>query len=162
MDIVGRIDHWGGTTPDHPAYISGGRRLTYGELCRRSDVLAAHLAGSLPGKAPVVVLGHKESELLIAYLGAVRSVRAYVPVDTAVPPQRIERIVTLGGSRWSLVRHVYLPSVATWVLGNLKIAVGFAFTGACVGEFVAATHGPLGIEARELRIGGSSCPRLAP
>jgi NitT/TauT family transport system permease protein len=53
----------------------------------------------------------------------------------------VERVVTLGGTRWSLVRHVYLPSVASWVLGNLKIAVGFAFTGACVGEFVAATHG---------------------
>jgi len=53
----------------------------------------------------------------------------------------VERVVTLGGDRWALVRHVYLPSVASWVLGNLKIAVGFAFTGACVGEFVAATHG---------------------
>jgi sulfonate transport system permease protein len=53
----------------------------------------------------------------------------------------IERVITLGGNRWSLVRHVYLPSVAAWVLGNLKIAVGFAFTGACVGEFVAATRG---------------------
>jgi NitT/TauT family transport system permease protein len=53
----------------------------------------------------------------------------------------VERVITLGGSRWSLVRHVYLPSVAAWVLGNLKIAVGFAFTGACVGEFVAATRG---------------------
>src|SRR5262249_4047149 len=42
---------------------------------------------------------------------------------------------------WALVRHVYLPSVASWVLGNLKIAVGFALTGACVGEFVAATEG---------------------
>ena len=53
----------------------------------------------------------------------------------------VERVITLGGDRWSLVRHVYLPSVASWVLGNLKIAVGFAFTGACVGEFVAATQG---------------------
>jgi NitT/TauT family transport system permease protein len=53
----------------------------------------------------------------------------------------VERVITLGGNRWSLVRHVYLPSVTAWVLGNLKIAVGFAFTGACVGEFVAATHG---------------------
>jgi len=25
--------------------------------------------------------------------------------------------------------------------GSLKVAVGFAFTGACVGEFVAATRG---------------------
>jgi NitT/TauT family transport system permease protein len=53
----------------------------------------------------------------------------------------VERIITLGGNRWSLVRHVYLPSVAAWVLSNLKVAVGFAFTGACVGEFVAATRG---------------------
>ena len=53
----------------------------------------------------------------------------------------VERVITLGGDRWALVRHVYLPSVTAWVLGNLKIAVGFAFTGACVGEFVAATHG---------------------
>ncbi len=53
----------------------------------------------------------------------------------------VERVVTLGGGRWALLRHVYLPSVAAWVLGNLKVAVGFAFTGACVGEFVAATHG---------------------
>jgi len=53
----------------------------------------------------------------------------------------VERIVTLGGGRWELVQHVYLPSVAAWVMGNLKVAVGFAFTGAVVGEFVAATRG---------------------
>jgi NitT/TauT family transport system permease protein len=53
----------------------------------------------------------------------------------------VERIVTLGGGRWALVRHVYLPSVTAWILGNMKVAVGFAFTGAVVGEFVAATSG---------------------
>jgi NitT/TauT family transport system permease protein len=53
----------------------------------------------------------------------------------------VERIITLGGGRWDLVRHVYLPSVASWVLGSMKVAVGFAFTGACVGEFVAASRG---------------------
>jgi NitT/TauT family transport system permease protein len=53
----------------------------------------------------------------------------------------VDRVVTLGGNRWALLQHVYLPSVAAWVLGNLKVAVGFAFTGACVGEFVAASRG---------------------
>jgi NitT/TauT family transport system permease protein len=53
----------------------------------------------------------------------------------------VDRIVTLGGNRWALLQHGYLPSVAAWVLGNLKVAVGFAFTGACVGEFVAASRG---------------------
>lgn len=98
MEIIERIDRWGRTTPDRPAHISGGRTLTYGELCRRSDALAAHLAGTLPEKAPVVVLGHKEPELLIAYLGAIKSGRAYVPVDTVSPPQRVERIAAASGA----------------------------------------------------------------
>jgi sulfonate transport system permease protein len=53
----------------------------------------------------------------------------------------IERVTTLGGGRVVLLREVYLPSLTAWVLGNLKVAVGFAFTGACVGEFVAASYG---------------------
>ena len=98
MEFIKRIDHWGELTPLHPAFVSGGRTLTYGELRRRSDVLAAHLAGSLPEKAPVIVVGHKEPELLIAYLGVIKSGRAYVPVDTALPPQRIERIAAASGA----------------------------------------------------------------
>lgn len=58
-----------------------------------------------------------------------------------VDRRMVERVITLGGDRWAIVRHVYLPSVTAWILSNLKIAVGFAFTGALVGEFVAATHG---------------------
>ncbi|MDB5410828.1 MAG: NitT/TauT family transport system permease protein [Rhodospirillales bacterium] len=53
----------------------------------------------------------------------------------------IERITTLGGGRTALLRHVYLPSIVAWIMGNLKVAVGFAFTGAVVGEFVAASRG---------------------
>jgi D-alanine--poly(phosphoribitol) ligase subunit 1 len=98
VEIIGRIDRWGRTAPDRVAFIGGGRTLTYGDLCRRSDALAARLAESLPEKAPVVVLGHKEPELLIAYLGAIKSGRAYVPVDTAVPPQRIGRIEAASGA----------------------------------------------------------------
>jgi D-alanine--poly(phosphoribitol) ligase subunit 1 len=96
--IAERIDHWGKLNPAHPAHKSGHRALTYGELCHRSDALASYLARSLPEKSPVVVLGHKEPELLIAYLGVVKSGRAYVPVDTVLPPQRIERIVAASGA----------------------------------------------------------------
>lgn len=53
----------------------------------------------------------------------------------------VERVRTLGGGRWVLIREVYVPSVTAWVMGNLKVAVGFAFTGAVVGEFVASTRG---------------------
>jgi NitT/TauT family transport system permease protein len=53
----------------------------------------------------------------------------------------VERVRTLGGNRWILIREVYVPSVTAWVMGSLKVAVGFAFTGAVVGEFVAASRG---------------------
>lgn len=53
----------------------------------------------------------------------------------------VERVRTLGGGRGALIREVYVPSITAWVIGNLKIAVGFAFTGAVVGEFVASSRG---------------------
>lgn len=53
----------------------------------------------------------------------------------------VERVKTLGGGQWVLLREVYVPSVIAWVMGSLKVAVGFAFTGAVVGEFVASSRG---------------------
>lgn len=58
-----------------------------------------------------------------------------------VDQRLVERVRTLGGNRWMLLREVYVPSVVSWVMGNLKVAVGFAFTGAVVGEFVASSRG---------------------
>jgi NitT/TauT family transport system permease protein len=58
-----------------------------------------------------------------------------------VDQRLVERIRTLGGGTRVLIREVYVPSVTAWVMGNLKVAVGFAFTGAVVGEFVASSRG---------------------
>ena len=53
----------------------------------------------------------------------------------------VERIAVLGGSQRDLLVEVYLPSVLSWVFSSLRVAVGFAFTGAIVGEFVGASSG---------------------
>ena len=58
-----------------------------------------------------------------------------------VDQRLVERVRSFGGGTPTLVREVYWPSVTAWVMSNLKVAVGFAFTGAVVGEFVAATRG---------------------
>lgn len=55
--------------------------------------------------------------------------------------QLVDRLRTFGGGTGVLLREVYVPSITSRVFGNLKIAVGFAFTGAVVGEFVAASRG---------------------
>ncbi len=94
MDLLERIDGGGRRAPRRPAHVSEARTLTYGELVGRSDALAAQLAATLPDdRSPIVVLGHKEPEMLIGFLGAVKAGHPYVPLDTALPAQRVERIV---------------------------------------------------------------------
>src|SRR6266700_2263899 len=102
MTLIERIDHWALVAPEATAHISDGRTLTYGELRRHSDALACYLTERL-GKdgRPIAVLGHREPQMLIAFLGAVKSGRPYVPLDTAFPQQRIDKI--LETSRAALV-----------------------------------------------------------
>jgi len=96
MNLLERINHWGAAAPRAVAYICGDRTLTYGELRRRSDALAAHLAERFgDDHAPIAVLGHREPEMLIAFLGAVKSGRPYVPIDTAFPPQRVNKVLAI-------------------------------------------------------------------
>src|SRR4249920_3212907 len=107
---------------------------------------SAALGGLALGIAVGILLGVVAAlvPFIAELLEPVMTVLIFFTVFTGirqVDRRLVERVITLGGDRWALVRHVYLPSVTAWVLSNLKIAVGFAFTGALVGEFVAATHG---------------------
>lgn len=94
MNLLERIDRWAAVSAEAIAHVSDGRTLTYGELRTRSDALAAYLAERLGAdRAPIAALGHREPEMLIAFLGAVKSGRPYVPLDTALPQQRIDKIL---------------------------------------------------------------------
>jgi NitT/TauT family transport system permease protein len=53
----------------------------------------------------------------------------------------VERVRILGGSARDVLRLVYIPSVAAWVFSSLRLAVGFAFTGALVAEVMAGNRG---------------------
>ena len=95
MNLIQRIDHWAAAAPEAIAHLSGNRTLTYGELRRSSDGLASYLAQHLGDKRrPIAMLGHREPEMLIAFLGAVKAGRPYVPIDTALPKTRIDQIVS--------------------------------------------------------------------
>src|SRR5438552_17804520 len=95
MNLVERIDHWAAVSPEAIAHVSDGRSLTYGDLCRRSDALARYLTERFgDDRRPIVVLGHREPELLIAFVGAVKSGRPYVPIDTTLPQQLIDKILS--------------------------------------------------------------------
>ena len=118
MDIIDAIDRAARNFPDKIAHISDVRTLTYGELAKRSDALAAYFTELYPGdKSPLAIIGHKEPEMLIGFLAAVKSGHPYVPIDVSIPAHRANRIVqssgaiaalttpqiaALSGGRWSV------------------------------------------------------------
>ena len=74
MNLIQRIDHWAAAAPEAIAHLSGDKTLTYGELRRRSDGLASFLRKRFgDDHRPIAVLGHREPEMLIAFLGAAKS-----------------------------------------------------------------------------------------
>nr|WP_168496387.1 non-ribosomal peptide synthetase [Streptomyces sp. RLB1-33]QIY73939.1 amino acid adenylation domain-containing protein [Streptomyces sp. RLB1-33] len=90
-------------TPDAPAVVADGRRLTYRQLDRRSNALARELIarGAGPGQLIAVAL-HRSVELPVALLGVLKAGAAYVPVDPAYPAERIATIIADSAPRLAI------------------------------------------------------------
>ena len=58
-----------------------------------------------------------------------------------VSPVVLNNARMLGASKRDLLRHVYLPSATAWVFSSLHTAVGMAFVGAVVGEYMGSSRG---------------------
>ena len=112
-NLLSAIDGWGRRAPERVAHVSGERRLTYRELSRRSDALAAHLARTVADDgSPVAIVGHKEPEMLIGFIGSLKAAHPYVPLDHSLPRQRIERVVEAAGCKAILTPQT-IPALAS-------------------------------------------------
>jgi NitT/TauT family transport system permease protein len=58
-----------------------------------------------------------------------------------VSPTLIANARMLGASQRQLLRSIYLPSAMSWVFASLHNAVGLAFVGAVVGEYLGSAQG---------------------
>lgn len=59
----------------------------------------------------------------------------------SVDPELVKAVQVMGGGRGHLARFVVLPSVFSWIFAALRTSVGFALSGAVVGEFIGASAG---------------------
>ena len=140
MNLIERIDRWAAVTPEATAHISDGRTLTYGELRRQSDALACYVTARFDDdQRPIAVLGHREPEMLIAFLGAVKSGRPYVPLDTALPQPRIDTILETSRAALVLTPNDVLQFSASQVCGPARRGQGdepfyILFTSGSTGE----------------------------
>ena len=58
-----------------------------------------------------------------------------------VSPVVLANVRMLGANRSQMLRYLYLPSAASWVFSSLHNAVGMAFVGAVVGEYLGSARG---------------------
>lgn len=74
-------------------YNSDGQKLTYRELALRSNGIAEFLDG-MGDRPPVVLLGHKEPDMISGMVGAMKAGSAYVPLDSSLPAGRVLNIIS--------------------------------------------------------------------
>ncbi|QFR00441.1 amino acid adenylation domain-containing protein [Streptomyces phaeolivaceus] len=98
--LHGRLLAVAATTPGAAAILSDSGVTTYGELDRRSALLAEWLTaeGVGPG-VPVGVCAERTPDLLVAILGILRSGAAYLPLDPKYPDERLRFMVEDSGTR---------------------------------------------------------------
>ncbi|MGC1781774.1 MAG: amino acid adenylation domain-containing protein [Acidobacteriaceae bacterium] len=81
-------------TPDRVAVMAGEASITYGELDRRANAIAAMLQSRGAGAGKLVAICIERSvDLVAAMLGVAKSGAAYVPLDPVYPKARIANIL---------------------------------------------------------------------
>lgn len=109
--------------PQRTAVIAVGRTLTYGELDGRSNQLDRWLRGQGAGPGALIgVVMAKGWEQIAAALGILKSGAAYVPIDAAVPPERLRLLLANSGISVVLTQ-TSVDERTSWPDGVVRLAV---------------------------------------
>lgn len=106
---------------DRLAMVNNQNTITYKELWQESNLLAGYIKQHCQDDfTPVIVYGHKNPRMLVAFLACVKSGRAYVPVDITVPRSRVEAIIDSVNPKLILTTENFTPYGAYPVLHVLN------------------------------------------
>jgi ABC-type nitrate/sulfonate/bicarbonate transport system permease component len=78
---------------------------------------------------------------LIVYVVIVLVIMTVLAGMDEVPLELVNHVRVTGGRRRDLVVHVYVPSIALWILSSARLTIGFALQAAIVSEFVGPAVG---------------------
>jgi len=93
--LIERIERQTTRSPDAPAVVQGGNRLTYGELNAAANRLSRWLCNSGVGCGDVVAVHlPRGRQLLITLLAVLKTGAAYLPTDPDEPAQRCAQMIT--------------------------------------------------------------------
>jgi amino acid adenylation domain-containing protein len=89
-----RFEQQAAHTPNDIAAIFGEHSLTFDALNRRANQLAHHLrAAGIGQEMRVGISMHRSFEMLVAILGVLKAGAGYVPLDPAVPAERLHYMI---------------------------------------------------------------------
>src|SRR5438045_1160597 len=100
-------------TPDATAVVCGSERTSYRELNERANKIAHYLIKL--GAGPDVLVGvflERNSDLLPAILGVLKSGSAYVPLDPSYPRERLAAILEDAKASVVLTQQSLVPQVS--------------------------------------------------
>jgi D-alanine--poly(phosphoribitol) ligase subunit 1 len=94
MNLLKVIQKQANEYPTRPAFVNRDQIITFEQLWCQSDNLASSIINKgLKKKSPIVVYGHMDPGMLVAFLGCVKAGHPYVPVDVSIPETRVLKII---------------------------------------------------------------------
>lgn len=114
MNVIRQIEAMVQVHGDRLCFSSRSGSMCYDEMWRDAGKLAHWLDGILgDNRDPVVVYGHKDPLILVCFLACARTGRAYCPVDTNMPPERVGEIIQMVANPVVLTTETLHAGVST-------------------------------------------------
>ncbi|MGI8959005.1 MAG: non-ribosomal peptide synthetase [Bryobacteraceae bacterium] len=111
--ILDLIDRQCEQDPAKIAVVFAGEHLTYGELERRANRLAAHLRERGVGAETLVgVCVDRSLTMMVALLGILKAGGAYVPLDPDFPIERLRFMLQDSGARLLLTERRFVENLS--------------------------------------------------
>ncbi|HLE84125.1 MAG TPA: amino acid adenylation domain-containing protein, partial [Thermoanaerobaculia bacterium] len=108
--------------PEAVAVTFGAASLTYGELLRRSGLLARRLRALGVGpEALVGIAAERSLELMVGLLGILEAGAAYVPVDPSYPAERRAFMLADSGVRVVLTQERFRDEIAELAAAGVAV-----------------------------------------
>lgn len=77
---------------DETAIIYRENKVTFKDLWKKSEHVANYILNTCKTNAPILIYGNKETDIIIVMIAALKTGRAYSPIDVTYPPERVYKI----------------------------------------------------------------------
>lgn len=80
---------------DNLAVVHRENQITFKQLWERSEKVASYINSVCKTSSPIVIYGNKEIDIITVMIAALKTGRAYVPVDVTYPEERLYKIANV-------------------------------------------------------------------